>query len=298
MELRHFRCFMEVASQLHFTRAAEQLGISTPAISKQIKELETSLGVRLFNRTKRAVSLTSAGQLFSAEVQAALRQFERAEETARRAGRGEVGRIELGYVASAAFSGVLQQQLTRYRASYPGVQINPHEISMRRLPEMLEEGALDLAFVRPPMIYPPGVEAIAIFRENYVVAVPSASHFAAQNSIRPADLAQSNFVVPEQIAGTIEVARRGRFTPRISATPGGLVAVIAAVSVGQGVAVVPHATVDHIRIPGITYCAIAGKRIESQIALAFRRHDRAAAVRAFVNQVRPLATMLATRASR
>ena len=288
MEFRHFRCFSEVATQLHFTRAAEELGISTPAISKQIREMETLLNVRLFNRTKRSVTLTSAGQLFLVEVQLAMAQFERAEETARRAGRGEIGRIELGYVASAAFSGLFQQQLSRYREAFPAVQVNSREISMRAMPEMLEAGALDLAFVRPPINFPPGIDAMAVLRENYVVAVPTNSRFADLTAIRAADLATSNFIVPEQVEGTLAVGRRGKFTPRITAAPGGLVAVIAAVSISQDVAIVPYSAVDHIRIPGVTYRPLAGKPIETEIALTYRRHERAPAVRAFIEQVKLL----------
>lgn len=91
MELRHFRCFLAVARSLHFSRAAAELGISPPALSKQIQETERFLGARLFLRTKRSVALTAAGEVFLGEAQRAMQQIGQAQEAARRAGRGELG---------------------------------------------------------------------------------------------------------------------------------------------------------------------------------------------------------------
>lgn len=280
------RCFEAVATHLHFTRAAENLGISTPAISKQIQEMEQALETRLFERTKRSVKLTSAGELYLAEIRKALAQFARANETARRAGRGEVGRIELGYVASAAFSGLLQQHLSRFRRDRPEVQLNSREVSMERLPELLEEGALDVAFLRSPMTYPHGVEELVLHRERFVLAVPVESRWVAGQSIAASELREVSFVVPEQESGTLEISRRGKFSPRVVDRPGSLVAVLASVAMGQGVAVVPLTASEHIDVPGVRYCELAGEPVMSSIAMAYRRHERAPAVKAFLDQVR------------
>lgn len=120
MEIRHFRYFLSVARLGHFTRAAEQLGIAPPTLSRQIQDMERQLGVRLFERSQREVCLTAAGEALLPEAEQAVRQFDAAQLGAQRAGRGDVGRIELGYVASAAFSGLLQQQVTRFSQSHPG----------------------------------------------------------------------------------------------------------------------------------------------------------------------------------
>ncbi|WP_371268885.1 LysR family transcriptional regulator [Variovorax sp. OK202] len=286
MEIRHLRCFAAVATQLHFTRAAENLGISTPAISKQIQEIEQTLGTRLFERTKRSVKLTSAGHLYLAEVKQTLVQFARANETARRAGRGEVGRIEIGYVASAAFSGILQRNLSHFRRERPEVQINSWEVSMERLPKLLEEGDLDIAFLRPPMAYPSSIEELTLHRERFVLAVPADSQWAAGKTISASQLRVHSFVVPEQESGTMEVARRGKFSPKVAGRPGSLVAVLASVAMGQGVAVVPLTASEHIDVPGVRYCELAGDPVLSSIAMAYRQHERAPAVKAFLDQVR------------
>src|SRR5277367_642412 len=107
MELRHMRYFVAAAEALHFARAAERLGIAPPTLTIQIQEIERTLSATLLARTKRSVALTSAGEVFLAEANNVLAQFARAQSVGRRAGRGEIGRIEVGYVGSAAYSGVL-----------------------------------------------------------------------------------------------------------------------------------------------------------------------------------------------
>jgi DNA-binding transcriptional LysR family regulator len=286
MDLRHFRCFLAVADCLHFSRAAELLHISPPALTKQVQALERALGVRLFNRTKRSVSLTSAGEIFRLEAQQAIAQFAQAEESARRAGRGEIGRLEIGYVASAAYSGVLQRELSNFRRTHPDLQLNPFEGSLARLPQMIEAGTLDVAFLRPPVTYPTGIDAAVILRERFVVALHSDSPLARSKVIRPLQLRDEHFIIPEQEFGTLEIGRRGRFHPHIVARPGRLVAVITMVSLGAGVAVVPESVVERILIPDVSYHEIQGRVVPSEIAVAYRRHEKAPAVRAFIAQIK------------
>ena len=121
MELRHLKCLAVLAEELHFTKAAERLGIAQPALTQQIQALERDLGVRLFQRTKRAVHLTEAGRLTLDEALRTLQQAERTRLIANQAGRGEKGLIEIGYVGSAAFSGVLARTISAYRKTNPNV---------------------------------------------------------------------------------------------------------------------------------------------------------------------------------
>ena len=108
MELRHLRYFVAVAEKLHFSRAAEQLNISTPTLSHQIQALETMLGAQLLSRRKKsAVSLTHTGKRFLEEARATLRQAENAELVGKRAARGDIGSIAIGYILSASSIGLL-----------------------------------------------------------------------------------------------------------------------------------------------------------------------------------------------
>eukprot|EP01034_Spumella_vulgaris_P013879 gene13879-17738_t len=123
MEIRHFRYFLAVARHRNFTRAAEQLDIAPPTLSRQIQDMERALGTRLFIRRQRDVSLTEAGSALLGEAEATVRQFEFAQRNAQRAGRGEIGHIELGYVASAVYSGVLQRQVQGFCAEFADVSL-------------------------------------------------------------------------------------------------------------------------------------------------------------------------------
>ena len=289
MELRHFRCVLAVAHSLHFSRAAAELGISPPALTKQVQETEQLLGTRLFQRSKRAVSLTAAGELFVLEAARALDQLAQAQDVARRAGRGELGRLEIGYVASAAYSGVLQDQFSRFRASHPGIHIGARETAMDALPGLLDQGRVDLAFVRPPLHLPDGIDMVVLLRDRFVLAVQADSPLARLDVAEPAALAQQAFIVPEQELGTLEVSRRGGFAAQVVSRPGSLVAVLTEVSLGVGCAIVPHSVMASVQLPGVVFRELAAPQISSEIAVAFRRHEQAPAARAFIAQLRAAA---------
>lgn len=285
-ELRHLRCVLAVAKHLHFARAADELGIAPPSLTKQVQEAERLLGFRIFHRTKRSVALTAAGEVWAKEATAALASLERAHELGQLAERGELGRIQVGYVASAAFTGVMQRTVIAFREQRPHVDVQVAEIPMEDIPTMLADGRLDVAYIRPPTSYPDGVQAITVHQDEFVIAMPAHSPLAAYASIKASQLRHATFAVPEQEFGTYEVARRGRFQPLIGQRPGRLAAVIASVSLGDMVGVVPRSVCDCIAIPGVVYRPLAGKPVRSEIALAFRRYERSQAVRAFLRHAR------------
>ncbi|BBU32682.1 LysR family transcriptional regulator (plasmid) [Burkholderia sp. THE68] len=282
VELRHVRCFLSVARHLHFARAAEELGIAPPALTKQIQEAERLLGVRLFHRTKRSVALTAAGEAYLGEAVSALDHLARAAERAALAERGELGKIVIGYVGSAVYSGVLQATVRGFRAGHPLVEIGIEEIVMREAGALLMEGRIDIAYVRPPVPYPEGVEARTVHRDDFIVALPADSPLAASEVIAPTQLRDQSFVVPEQESGTLDVARRGRFTARVVAQPGTLADVLAHVSLGGDVAVVPRSLAQCVTVPGVAYREIAGKAVPSEVAMVYRRFERAPAVKAYL----------------
>ncbi|MDR2308993.1 MAG: LysR family transcriptional regulator [Paucimonas sp.] len=286
MEIRHFRYFLGVARHGHFTRAAEQLGIAPATLSRQIQDMEKELGVLLFQRSQRAVRLTAAGEALRVEAEQAVRQFDAAQLGAQRAARGESGRIELGYVASAAYSGTLQQQVSRFAQAHPGVRLNIREAPMVELPALVRDGLLDLAYVRSPMELPDGLEAIPLQEEGFVLALPTASRLNELRQIPAARLAEHTFILPEQISGTLEVAAQGGFTPRLGPQPGSLVAVITLVSLGQGVAVVPESVVQRINLPQVRYRALDDCRASSWLSLLHRRFEKAPAVLRYIEGVR------------
>lgn len=286
MELRHFRYFVAVAEELHFARAAERLGIAASTLTVQIQEIERALDARLLQRTKRSVSLTAAGELFLDQARASLAQFERALSVGRRAGRGELGRVELGYVGSAAFAGILQQHMMRFRAAWPEVHVQTREVRMGMLPGLVADGQVDIGFLRLPMALPDGLCAQLLQRDRFCLALPDDHRLAGASSpIDPGALAQDGFVVPEQELGTQELGRRGRFTPHVVATPGNLLAVLTEVSMRVGIAVVPDVVSATVLLPGVVFKPLAGEPITSELAAVFRRNERSPVVRNLIRQL-------------
>ena len=286
MELRHLRYFVAVAEELHFARAAERLGIAASTLTVQIQEIERALDARLLQRTKRSVSLTAAGELFLEQARASLAQFERALGVGRRAGRGELGRVELGYVGSAAFAGILQRHMMRFRATWPEVLVQTREVRMGLLPELVADGQVDIGFLRLPMALPDGLSAQLLQRDRFCLALPDDHRLAgAASPIEPGELAQERFVVPEQELGTRELGRRGGFTPHVVATPGNLLAVLTEVSMRVGVAVVPDVVSATVLLPGVVFQPLAGEPITSDLAAVFRRNERSPVVKNLIRQL-------------
>src|SRR5829696_2311030 len=128
MELRHLRYFVAVAEELHFGRAASRLRIAQPPLSRQIRDLEREVGTALFERVPRGVELTPAGRAFLPEARQTLSQAERAQRTAQRAGRGEIGRLRVGFVEAAAYSGILPDVLGFFRMHLPNIGLSLFEM--------------------------------------------------------------------------------------------------------------------------------------------------------------------------
>lgn len=286
MDIRHFRYFLAVARQRNFTRAAEQLGIAPPTLTRQIQDMEAELGARLFLRQARDVSLTEAGAALVIEAEATVRQFESAQRNAQRAGRGDIGHIELGYVASAVYSGALQKQVQAFAGQYPDVSLNVRESPMASLPNMILEGRFDLGYIRCPLALPEGIESVRLTDEGFVLALPVDSWLNRLPEINSAPLQNENFILPEQVIGTLQVASQGGFVPKLGAQPGGLVAVIALVSLGQGVAVVPESVVGHVSLPNVVYRQIKDCNVTSWLALVHRRFEKSPAVNKYIECVK------------
>jgi DNA-binding transcriptional LysR family regulator len=286
VELRHLRYFVAVAEELHFARAAELLGIAPPTLTIQIQELERTLSAKLLKRTKRSVTLTSAGAVFLAEARNVLTQFAKAESVGRRAGRGEIGRIEVGYVGSAAYAGVLQQQTSLFRRSWPGVDINARELPMEDLPSLVDEGQVDIGFVRLPMTLPRGLRMHMLVRDHFCVAFPADHPQAvATGPVSPRNLASSAFITPEQQAGTREVARRGKFAPNIISAPGTLLAVLTQVSLGGGISVIPSVLTTVVHMPNVIFRPLTGDPIPSDVAAIFRANEASPTVKKLIHQI-------------
>jgi DNA-binding transcriptional LysR family regulator len=257
MDLRHMRYAVAVADELHFARAAARLHIAQPPLSKQIKDLEDELGVRLFERTNRRVRLTDAGAAFVAEARRTLASAERAADAARRAARGETGRLALGYVSSASYQ-LLPAIVRAFRKRAPDVTLVLEEMSSGEQTRALAVGTLDLGFVRRPPPLEPGLVGTVVRREPIVLALPRDHALAGLKMIRLKDLAREPFVVfparprPSWADVAIDLCRRAGFEPHIAQEAVEMASALSLVAAGIGVTLVP-ASVRTVRRPGVVF---------------------------------------------
>lgn len=172
MSLRALRHFVVVAEELHMHRAAERLHIAQPALSQQIKQLEQRLGVVLFSRANRRLTLTAAGEAFLHKTRLALEMADQAVLDAQRTARGEQGRLHLGYVSSAMYDSKLPGLLRRLRADWPGIELSLVQGDVQMLYEALLDLRLDIAIIRAPLASPPDALVVRPFvREKLCLAL-------------------------------------------------------------------------------------------------------------------------------
>lgn len=296
LELRHLRYFLATAEELNYGRAAERLRIAQPGLSQQIKNLEEIVGTPLFDRTRRSVQLTLAGELFEQEARKAIAQAEMALLAARRAGRGEVGRIAIGYVGSAAYTGVLTTMVGEFRAAYPEVELQITEMEMQQQLEQISEGKLDICFIRPPVPMPLGITHVTVLLEEIILALPSSHPLTEVDSVPLARLSGEIFITPRHPPDvsfhkhTTLACQAAGFFPRLGPQGRDFVTIASMVAVGLGVALVPQ-SLRSIQVPGLRYKPIAGEPILAELAVAFRRSEPSPVARAFAQHARRSATM-------
>jgi len=283
MELRHLRYFVTVARELHFTRAAELLGIGQPPLSQQIQQLEREIGTELFVRNRRGVSLTDAGKAFLAEAEIVLNGAAHAIESARRVARGEVGAIRIGFTVSASVHPFVPRLIKKYRELYPGVEVTLYEQTSVDCVESIRKGALDLAFIRTPIEPADGVTIETILREPMVAVVPTGHRVALKRSIKLAELSADTFIMYPRHIGfgvydtVVTACERAGFSPKLGQEAPQLSSIISLVAAGMGVSVVPS-TMSQYQADGVAYLPISKDTPIAQLGLAFRTSAHAPAL--------------------
>ncbi|GAA2932604.1 MULTISPECIES: LysR substrate-binding domain-containing protein [Streptomyces] len=299
MELRWLESFVVVAEELHFARASDRLHLAPSALSAQIRALESHLGVRLIDRGRRTrPALTSAGRLFLEETRLTLAQAARAEAVGRRAGRGELGHAQIAYVASAAFSGVLTDVLTRCAAPGTELTVQVRELETPAQLEALACGDVDVGFLRWRPEYPADITATCLLTEQVVLALPAAAPLAAYDGVPAAKLRDECFVAPhfdeeygcrDQI---LDVAEQGGFGPRCAPPVRDYIAALTLVGGGLAVALVPD-SLRRVQIPGVAYRPLADVALTTRLVGAYRKRETSPAVRGVIRRLREAAAATA-----
>jgi DNA-binding transcriptional LysR family regulator len=296
MDLRRLRYLVAVADEGHVTRAAEQLGIQQPPLTRQIRALEDELGVRLFERLPRGMRPTEAGRVVVEEARTILERAERLADVAQRAARGEQGRLAIGYTSSGAFHPFVAQQIRAFRGAAPGVQLELAEDGTPELVRGLEEERLDAVFVRSRGAYGAGLLVEPLLEEPMVAALPAGHRLAkTPGGIDLKALADETFIFYRRPTGPglhdaiVAACQRAGFSPTVGQEAPRMSSTLGLVAAGLGVSITP-ASMQRMNVEGVEFVPFRGDPgLTAPLLLVIRHRGRSAIVERFRQQVKAAA---------
>jgi DNA-binding transcriptional LysR family regulator len=292
VELRHVRYFLAVAEYLNFSKAAQQLHIAQPPLSRQIRQLEDDLGVALFVRNKRHVELTKAGQAFLNEARKLVVQAGHAAEAARHAQKGESGLVRIGI--ASGLGGVVGRAVAEHCRRFPAINIECKDVFSTVQNEILDKHEIDVGFLRPP-VNQVNLDCELLFEEEFVVILPKSHRLAKRKSLKLKDVADEPLIVfhrnfssglYDKILGLY--SRQG-LTPRFAVTHVEAHEEAGAIMVASGKAIFIGAGAIVTRsVAGIELASVPLNEADAKIEvyMAWRKNEESSVVLSFLDSVR------------
>ena len=277
MELRHLRYFVAVAEERHFGRAAERLHIAQPPLSQQIRRFEAELGEPLFYRTTRSVELAPAGEALLERAPAILAAFDAAVEDARRAARGEYGRLAIGFTGSSTYA-MLPSLAAAMRDELPGVVLDLQgELLTPAQVARLLDGTLDLGLLRPP-VHERELATEVLHSEPLLAVLPETHPLADAEAVPLERLEGEPFVTyPSHFRSVVhdaveDACEAHGFQPVAAHEVAETATLVSFVAAGLGVSLVP-ASVRNMTVEGAVYRPLLDDATRVELAAAWRRDD-------------------------
>lgn len=298
VELRHLRYAIMVAEERHITRAAERLGIQQPPLSQQIRALEAEIGVALFRRLPRGVEPTAAGIAFVNRARDVLAEVDTAIDVARRVGRGEAGRLAIGFTGSAAFHPLVSATIGELRRNVPGLRLSLDEANSSDLVEAVRAGTLDAAFVRIPVPIGEGLTVLHLLDEQMAVALPDdhplLPRWPVEQPLPLSDLSGEEFILYRRASGPglydaiIAACRKAGFSPHIAQEASQMIATVSLVSAGLGLSLLP-AAMARLGAEGVAYRHLQSETAPvAPLSLIWRQGEESGPLARMIREVRHL----------
>jgi DNA-binding transcriptional LysR family regulator len=268
--LTQFRYFRALAETGHFGRAAQRLHMSQPPLSRQIAALEHELGVKLFERTPKGVTLTAAGAQFFADSRDVLQLVDQASRNASATARGEAGQLTVGFTMSAAYNTV--PSLTRrYQRAFPDVALRVREMLPNIMASELRDGGIDAA-IGFAGASPTPLQMHVLLREPLLVALPEQHPLARSRRLKLENLSQERFLitpreqVPVLYDAVVQRCEAAGFTPMIGLEVYMQQTIVNFVAEGLGIAMV-LASMQRSQAPGVRFKPIETPPIIEQVLM-------------------------------
>lgn len=290
MDLRRLKSFVVLAEELNFIRAAARLHISQPPLTRQIQLLEGELDAPLFERLPKGLTLTAAGRTLLDDARRILGLVDAAKDRAAQAGRGELGRLDVGIFGSAIFHHI-PRLLLQFRSLYPNVQINLHEQTKAEQIQALRERRLTIGFNRhvraePDLVVEP------VYLEPLLVALHCAHPLAQQAAISIPELSGQPLILypnhtREGFADhVLSLFHHEGLQAQVELEVKDVVTAVALVSSGFGLCITPEAA-SSLQLPGVVYRPLqADPPPTVDLVCLYRRGDVSPVLTAFLETVR------------
>jgi DNA-binding transcriptional LysR family regulator len=286
MDRRRLECFIALAEELHFQRAAQRCHISQPGLSQQLYKLEKYLQVQLVYRTKRHVALTSAGDVFLTEARKIVRSMDDALELARHTESGRIGRLTIGATAPALFV-LLPEVMQRFASVLPDVQVVVQEMTTAAQEEALRRGDIHAGLVHPPLD-DESLSCVEVARIPFDVVLSERNPLSERETLKLADLARETFVLfprrigPKLYDRVFALCQEAGFSPAtvVEASPAQSIIAMAACNIGVGF-IASH--LQHFERPLAVYRKLTGLAPDLPLAVAHTGNLESPALRHFMD---------------
>ncbi len=296
MELRHLRYFIAVADALSFTHGAKALHLSQPSLTRQIRDLEDEIGVRLLDRIKGKVSLTREGESFLADARRVLDLSKRIVESVQQLSRHESPPLNIGYAASL-FYDLIPVTLASFQRTFPTVSINLFDMTCGDQLRALRDGKIDLGFVglHEPIVEH-GLDFQCIAAYQTVAAISKNSPLARQSVIRLAQLKPMFFIgmsetsYPGYRTWLTGTCQRAGFSPRVLQDVELERTLIHSVAAGLGVALLPD-QIKKLPHEDVVFRKLSPK-VVTESCIAWKSENPSPALKAYINIVRDRGTRM------
>lgn len=290
MELRHLRYFCAVAAHQGFSRTARELHVAQSAISEQISDLEREIGHALLVRGQQKTLLTLPGEIFLAEAKKVLAAADHAVETARRAARGEIGALNVGFFNGGTGADV-PAIIKDFRRLHPDVRVSVADMVPGLQSTALIHGTMDVGFTRPlETPFDQLLRSELLYLDPLVAVVPK-DHPLANRPVDLKALARERFVLvaressPSLYGKILALCSEARFSPNVVATGVAWASVTLLVEAGEGVAILPS-NLQHGASKNLAFCPLTDPGAAIGLVMAWSPQREGPVLQAFLNLVR------------
>lgn len=273
MELRHLRYFLTLSEELHFGKAAKRLFISQPPLSRQIKELEEEMGVKLFLRNNKRVLLTEAGRYFAQEANNLIKKLDFAKQQTAKIHDSLAGELKIGYISSIDKQ-KLGKLVRELQIHYPYLQIRLYELSSEKQIEELTSKKMDLGIIRAP-VTSPEIKVEQLYDDGFLLAY-------AADFVLPADLSLLSTIpfisyhpdyAPVYHNQILAYCAHLGFSPNLRHSCNNISSILELVHFGTGISVVPQSVQSQYHHLHINFLNLGEPSIKTDILMAYAKEQ-------------------------